>query len=497
MMSKNIRRTLISGALLGASLLGSFTVAAKTLYQLPQGDALSPPLKSSPLLEELSRGVSEIAANASKALVFISVSKTMRGYPQGYVDPFDLFGMGQRPEAPPPKQEGLGSGFIIDVEKGYVLTNNHVIEGADEITVKLANGEVYDGKVIGRDPNTDVAVVQIAGGKFKRENIGALMLGDSDSATVGSFVVALGAPFGLEASVSFGVVSAIGRGPLQLTQLGNFIQTDTAINPGNSGGPLVRIPDGKVIGMNTAIFSRSGGYQGIGFAVPINLAREVALSIINDGGVVRGFIGVQFRPLQAEWVESLGLPKGTTGAVVVEVAEGGPAEKSGIKANDVIVEIDNKAIKNTEELVNAIGLMKPGTKTVLTLWREGKKRTVNITIGDWPGSKELLSEKNEKGDTPANSFGLEMSLVKFEGKWALRVEQVLANSPAARAGMQAGDMIFGINGYSNNKELMDKFLKGQLKDTVLLLTEREMEDRRSGKKVRERFLVALKMNKTK
>jgi serine protease Do len=489
-------KKIISTALLSL-LLGTSPVSlAKISYQLPSS-AQTITSKKSPLIDELERVLSDTTANARKGLVFISVSKTMRGYPSGYVDPFDLFGYGARPDAPPPKQEGLGSGFIFDLEKAYVMTNNHVIEGADEISVKLANGESYDGKVIGRDPNTDVAVVQIAGGKFKRDGLAALSFGDSDTVKEGFPVLALGAPFGLEASVSFGVVSAIGRGSMQLTPLGNFIQTDTAINPGNSGGPLVRASTGEVIGMNTAIFSRSGGYQGIGFAVPSNLAKNIALSIINEGGVTRGYIGVQFRPLQAEWVESLSLPKGTTGAVVVQLVEGGPAEQAGIKANDVIVEIDSKGVKTSEELVNAIGLMKPGTKTSLVFYREGKKQSVTVTIGDWPGSKDLLGEnKSENSDKDANNFGLKMSLLKSkEGKWQLRVDQVQERSPADRAGLQPGDTILGINGYSHSKDLMEKFQKGRMKDTVLLLVEREMEDRRTGQKTRERYLVSLKSAK--
>jgi serine protease Do len=198
--------------------------------------------------------------------------------------------------------------------------------------------------------------------------------------------------------------------------------------------------------------------------------------------------------LEKEWVGSLNLPKDSTGTVVVEVESDGPAEKSGIKANDVIVEINGIAIRSHEELVSKIGLMKPGTKAELGLYREGKKRSVSITIGDWPGSKEIVAEIDKKGKDKStlNSLGLELSSIKYEGKWALKINQVASNAPAARAGLQSGDVILGINGYSNNKELMDKFRAGEIKDTILLLVERSAEDPRSRRKVRERFLVSIR-----
>ncbi len=489
MISRILRHNRVAGAVVIVSLLAM--VAFKTSYQFPATSAQVVSPKSAQALEEISKGIAEITMNTSKALVLISVSKVSQNL-RGYSDPFDPFGFGGLPQMPQPKQEGLGSGFFVDVDKGYIITNNHVIEGADEISVKLANGESLAAKVIGRDPNTDVAVVQLSDLKFKREGLGALAFGDSDALTPGTLVVALGSPFGLDASASLGIVSAVGRGPMQLTPLGNFIQTDTAINPGNSGGPMVLAYNGKVIGMNTAIFSRSGGSQGIGFAVPINLVRDVALSLITEGRVTRGYIGVQFRPLLPEWTESLNLPKGTTGAVVVQIAPHGPAEKSGIKANDVITELDGKAIKSIEELVNIVGLAKPGAKIALMLYREGKKLSINVAIGDWPGSNEVASEPASDEAKDTNGYGLEMSLVKYEERWALKIEQVASKSSAARAGMQPGDLILGINGYNHNKELMEKFRKGELKDTILLLVEREYGDRRSGVKGRERFLISLR-----
>ena len=247
-------------------------------YEIPRAPANTNVSSNIKALQQMSEGISELAANANKAVVFVSISKTIKGMPFGEINPFEFFFGPQfrghpRGQAPERKQKGVGSGFIIDLKKGLILTNNHVIEGADEISLKLANGETYDGKVLGRDKNTDVAVVKIKDKKYNRKGLGVLNLADSKKTKVGQFVIALGAPFGLEASLSFGVISALGRGNLQITNLGNFIQTDAAINPGNSGGPLLNM-DGQVIGINTAIYSRSGSSAGIGFAVPAALKLE-------------------------------------------------------------------------------------------------------------------------------------------------------------------------------------------------------------------------------
>jgi serine protease Do len=428
-------------------------------YELPDGDSTAhmQAARETENLQGLSRGISAIAKSANKALVFVSISKTVKGVPMGMVDPFEFFfgpGRGGQPEqAPQQKQEGLGSGFFVDLEKGYIITNNHVVEGADEITLKLANEETYPGIVVGRDENTDVAVVQVKDKNFKRAGLDALMLDNSDNLGVGEFVVALGAPFGLESSLSFGVVSALGRGNLQITKLGNFIQTDAAINPGNSGGPLIGM-SGKVVGVNTAIFSRSGGYAGIGFAVPANLARRIANRLINDGKVERGYIGVGLQSLDEELSQSLGLPKGSTGTLVRQVLEDGPAGKAGLEPGDVIVSADGSKIVRDSDLQNTIGLKKPGDRVEITYYRNGKPRTVQVRIEKFPDGEKISSTEGEERESAPDESGLRVEnnssayQKKFhlESKGGAVIVAVKRNSAAERSGLQAGDLILSVNG---------------------------------------------------
>ncbi|MFK7823521.1 MAG: trypsin-like peptidase domain-containing protein [Oligoflexales bacterium] len=406
-------------------------------YDLPPADTKVDLGQDTKLLQELSKGIGAIAEASKKALVFVSVSKTVKGLPGG-IDPYDLFGFGRR-QIPVPKQEGLGSGFVIDLDEGLVMTNNHVIDNADEINLKLANRETYKAKVVGVDPNTDVAVLRIIDEKYKRDGLSSLVLGNSDGLKVGSFVVALGAPFGLEASVSFGAVSALGRGSLQITQLGDFIQTDAAINPGNSGGPLVDM-EGKVIGINTAIFSKSGGYNGIGFAVPSNLVREVATNLINGVKLSRGYIGVHFQPLSNDIKKLLKIPEDNNGVVVVQVEPNGPADKAGIKPKDVITEVDNKKLEKDRDLVNRVGLMKPGAKAKLTVFRNGKELKRTLVIGTYPGSEQSAS--NDKQKATKESLGLEFQL-KEGGLYIISIEN---SSPAIRQ-LQEGDIILSVDSF--------------------------------------------------
>lgn len=471
-------------ALLFSLWLSLFSGGVTYAYTLPPSNT---PVKLStqtaPLLKELSAGVSSIAKSARKSLVIVSISKTVKGMP-GFIDPFDLFGFGHsRQQMPSQKQEGIGSGFIVDLDKGYILTNNHVIEGADEINLKLADEKTYKGKIIGRDSNTDIAVVQITDKNFKKSSkISSLVLGDSDKTNVGSFVVALGAPFGLEASISFGVISALSRGSLSITRVGNFMQTDAAINPGNSGGPLVDV-NGKVVGINTAIFSKSGGYNGIGFAVPSNLVRKIASTLINEGSVARGFIGVSFEPLRKEWLSSLKLPKGTAGMIVKEVTPNSPAQKAGIKAYDVIYKIGKKSIKSSEELINCIGLMKPGDQTKVYFYRSGRSKSVRLKVGRWPGSELKLAQSASSQKRNNNDYGLTVVEDK-DSNSAITITNVERGSPAHKAGLRRGDIVIGVNESTNLSVKSFYRILSRSKHGVLLMVERH--GRRN-----ERFLVKL------
>ena len=456
-----------------ALLTQSSTSNAQNNYRIAHANEAQPTDENLLLLQRISRGVSTVSQKASQAVVFVSVYKTVKGMPFGMVDPFDFFfGPGNpfgqqqpppggrppgggRPGQPERREGGLGSGFIFDLEKGYILTNNHVIQDADEIQLKLANEETYEGRIVGRDRNTDVAVVQIKDKDFNRKGLGSLSFADSEKVAVGDFALALGAPFGLEASISFGVVSAVSRGTLDITKLGNFIQTDAAINPGNSGGPLINMA-GQVIGMNTAIYSRSGGYNGIGFAVPANFARRVAEQLINEGRVIRGYVGVALQPLDPELHKSLGLAKDTSGSLVARVVKGGPADKAGIEPGDVITAVEGRPVRNDSDVVNAIGLMRPGTAINLAVTRDGKTRQVKVPVERWPSEDQASGEGSgddnddqPRGDGREGPFGLGVSSItpmlrerfRFETDHGLVVVSVKPDSPAARAGLQAGDLI--------------------------------------------------------
>lgn len=468
-------------------VLALSTTSALAAYELPSGR--DPKLNKEDLtqLHAISKGISTIAKHGQKGIVFVSVSKIVRGQPFGNVNPFDFFfgpqgspfGPGGRgPQgggrAPEYKQEGLGSGFIIDLEKGYVLTNNHVIDEADEINLKLANGETHDAKVIGRDKNTDIAVVQIKG-KFDKQGLEQLSLGDSTEAEVGDIAIALGAPFGLEASVSMGVVSAISRGSLSITNLGNFIQTDAAINPGNSGGPLLDT-SGLVIGINTAIFSKSGAYNGIGFAIPSNLVRNIANQLINSGKVAQGYLGVLLGAMEPDLAKQFGIPKEYRGALIRSVEPKSPAARAGLDAGDVVVKVNDKKINDVEQLRSEIGLAKPGQSVELSYFRDGKMKTTMVKLGDF--SEASTTAGGGETDKKTEGFGLSVttfnagSSTKYKSSKGVLVTDVTPDMPADHAGLQKGDLIVQVN--NANVGTVEGFLKA-IKDQrrSLLKIERE------------------------
>jgi serine protease Do len=460
-------------------------------YKVPTSESALLNSANVKVLQQISDGVSEISREATRAVVFVSISKTIKGVPFNEINPFDFFFGPQGPHGGRPpqeqKQKGLGSGFFVDLEKGYILTNNHVIEGADEIMLKLANGQTYPGTVLGRDENTDVAVVQVKDPKFDRKTLSELHLGDSDQCHVGEFVVALGAPFGLEASTSFGVLSALGRGNLNITNLGNFLQTDAAINPGNSGGPLLN-SRGLVIGINTAIFSRSGSSAGIGFAVPSSLVRVVAEQLINKGSVERGYLGVRLvQELDDDIAAGLGLPEGTEGALVASVQPATPAEKGGLEAGDVVITVNGKKVQSNADLTNNIGLLPPGTVVPLAVLRSGKTKTLSVTLSQYPNAEALGKvDGNEFKNGESLPAGLSLKVLdpkdanfaplkqrfSFTSKRGLLVTQVAPDSKGEAAGIRPGDVLLSVN----KKELksIDDFKRG-LKDSARVLIQLERE----------------------
>jgi serine protease Do len=284
------------------------------------------------------------------------------------------------------REQSLGSGVIASQE-GYILTNNHVVQGADEIKVALPDGRtVLDAKIVGTDPPTDVAVIKVEGQKLLAVN-----LGNSDQLEVGDVVLAIGDPFGVGQTVTMGIVSAKDRSGVGIVDYEDFIQTDASINPGNSGGALVDI-DGRMVGINTAILSRTGGNQGIGFAVPVNLARYVMERIILEGKVRRGYLGVKVQALTPELAKQLNL-SGQTGALVGEVTPNSPAEKAGLKPGDVVIEFDGKAVSDSRHLRLMVAEKAPGSKVSVKVLRDGKQHTFTVELGELP-SEEMFQPDN-------------------------------------------------------------------------------------------------------
>jgi serine protease Do/serine protease DegQ len=330
--------------------------------------------------------------------------------------------------------QAAGSGVVVDEKNGYIITNAHVVENAKEITVTTEDGHNYTAKVLGSDPGTDVAVLKL---NEKDVKLPAITLGDSGQAEVGDFVVAIGNPFGLEHTVTSGIISAKGRAP-QFTREGyeDFIQTDASINPGNSGGALVNLK-GELLGINSAILSRSGGNIGIGFAVPVNMVKNVMGELIQFGEVKRGLLGVVTQTLGPGDQDAVGVPANTQGALVTQVQKGSAAEKAGLKINDVITSVNGRNVKSGGELRNSIGMLRVGDKVEIGVLRDGKPRKVAASIGE---RAEVIPVA---ADFSPNFEGA--SLEDADGSGGVLVRGVEPNSPAWQYGLRPNDVIYGIN----------------------------------------------------
>lgn len=338
------------------------------------------------LLGNLSGAIAEVAEAARPAVVNISTTSTVtveqNPFGNMFNDPFfrrffgDQFDHGHKRKY---KSSALGSGVIVTGD-GYILTNNHVVKGADEIKVTLFDKREFKGKVVGTDPRTDLAVI-----KIKAKDLPTLRLGESGKLKTGDVVLAIGNPFGLNQTITMGIVSAVGRSNIGLADLEDFIQTDAAINPGNSGGALVN-SSGELVGINTAIFSTSGGYMGIGFAIPTDMARSVMDSIIKSGKVVRGWLGVSIQDLTPDLAASLDI-KETSGALISGVEKDSPADKAGLKRGDLITGVNGKKVADSTSLRNMISAAAPGTKVSVAIIRDGKKQAKTVTLGEYNESK--------------------------------------------------------------------------------------------------------------
>jgi serine protease Do len=442
---KSKRTTFVAAALAVALVGGGFAIGRETKKSVALADARA---NDSVAISQSQNGplpsFADLAARVSPAVVNIkatSVAKT--DFPDqlfGEDFPFPGF-RGQIPQQPRQfKRQGTGSGFIIRKD-GLILTNNHVVENAQEITVTLTDKQQYKAKVLGRDPKTDLAVIKIE----PKTSLPTAALGDSDAMRVGDWVMAIGNPFGLTNTVTTGIVSAkgrtIGAGPYD-----DFIQTDAPINPGNSGGPLFNMA-GEVVGINTAIFSQSGGNIGIGFAIPANLVKNLVPELETKGTITRGWLGVSVQPVTPELARSFGLDK-ERGALVGDMVAQGPAEKAGIKRGDVIVSYDGKKVDESATLPSLVASTPVGKTVPVEVLRDGKMKTINVAIAKLSDPTAALDTKQEK-----SQWGLAMQNIRPEerhqmnltGNEGVLVTAVMPGSPAASAGVQPGDVILQVN----------------------------------------------------
>ena len=397
-----------------------------------------------------------VIKKAAPSVVNISASRTLRGRELRGMHPFlddplfrQFFG---DPEQPPMqrREEALGSGVIVSAD-GYILTCNHVIEGADEIKVEFNGGGEYIAKVIGTDPSTDTAVL-----KVEATELPAITLANSDKLQVGDVVLAIGNPFGIGQTVTMGIASATGRGELGIVAYEDFIQTDASINMGNSGGALVDA-QGRLVGVNSAIMSRTGGNQGIGFAIPVNMARMVMERLIAEGKVTRGYLGVSLQPLEADLAERLGV-QDKNGALVTEVMEGTPAAEAGLEPGDLITEFNGRKVADYRQLRLMVSQTKPDTKATFKVLREGKVKTVNVTLAELPSERTMAGmmrrgEQLERRTEPETLEGVEVTDLDQRSRRQFNVPNhvrgalvtnVDPNSMAFEEGLRPGDVILEI-----------------------------------------------------
>jgi len=414
------------------------------------------------IARQLSRVFAATAKAATPAVVSITVEKTVDVAPtvgsqdEGqYNNPYGPFGddflrrfFGDRlPQFRSPRrylQRGQGSGFIISKD-GYILTNNHVVGDVDRMTVTLPDGRTFtDAKVVGTDPDSEVALIKIEG-----DNFPVLPMGDSDKMAVGDWVIAIGNPFGLTETVTVGVISAVGRSNVHIAAYEDFIQTDAAINPGNSGGPLINL-DGRAIGINTAIASQSGGYMGIGFAIPINMARTIEEQLRKTGRVVRGYLGMYGQAVTPQMAEVLKLER-PEGILIAQVEKGSPADQAGVRPGDVVLAMNGKPVDSYDLFRNEIATMKPGAKVQLSIMRDGKATDVPVVLGERP--TEVTRARQPGAPEPQRTLGVEVQNLSrdlaqqfgYQPGEGVIVSRVIPGSPADEAGVEPGDLIRSVN----------------------------------------------------
>jgi serine protease Do len=481
---RSFRLGILAGVFLFLGLIAGI-VLSSGLGWLPAAESQEPAVRA-PLAPGTAPNFVAVVKAVTPAVVNISTTRTVRSSGADISPLMDdplfrqFFGeeFFRRFQVPRERRENsLGSGVIVSAD-GYIVTNNHVVAKADEIKVLLNDKREFTGKVVGTDPKTDLAVI-----KINAKNLPTVPWGDSDKLEVGEYVLAIGNPFGLNQTVTMGIVSAVGRADVGIADYEDFIQTDAAINPGNSGGAMVNA-SGELVGINTAIFSRSGGYMGIGFAVPANMTRTVMGSLVKSGKVVRGWLGVSIQPVTPELAKQFGL-KEAKGALVSEVMENSPAAKGGLQSGDIITALDGKPVDGPSMLRNLVAQTAIGKSVKLDLLRAHKMISVAVTVAEQP--KEVAEPEEETAEGAAKGgalAGVEVRALTPEilrqlglppGSSGVIVSGVAPASPAENAGLQPGDVITEINrqrvaGLADFKRLTAKLGK---KQNVLLYVNRQ------------------------
>jgi serine protease Do len=416
-------------------------------------------------LEQQSEAFKYVVKKVNPAVVFIEVERTLPNARRRSLSPFGgreqsgdeffrrFFGQDpsdqrgpRRQQMPrtPRRQQGQGSGFIVS-EDGYIITNNHIVSGMDEVNVTLSDGREFLAEVVGTDPPSDVAVI-----KIDAQNLPALEMGDSSAVDVGQWVLAIGNPFGLSHTVTAGIVSATGRSGRGITQFEDFIQTDAAINPGNSGGPLVDLR-GRVIGMNTAILSQSGGYMGIGFAIPINMVSWTKDQILDDGTVTRAYLGVVPQQLTPILAESFDVGnQANRGVILTQVVDGEPAAEAGLLRGDIIVELAGKPVNEVGEFRNRVAMLEPDTDIDVVVLRDGQRKTIRVKMGERPDNG-LARPQRESAPSPELGFAIQeltddiAAQLGYRGEPGVIVTRVEPDSEAAEQGIRAGTLVQELN----------------------------------------------------
>jgi len=476
----------IVGAILFTCSAGNTTPSSSSVQETSRQAPQIPAKAATPQLEAFRYEIADLADKLIPTVVSIKTEATVKDnfggfFGDDFFDQFFNFGFGNPRQQKPRerKQQGQGSGVIVS-SSGQILTNNHVVEGAEQITVTLSDKREFKAKVLGTDELTDIAVIQI---ENEAKDLPVATLGNSDALRVGEWVIAIGNPFGLSQTVTKGIVSAKGVHQRGIAEYENFIQTDAAINPGNSGGGLFNL-SGELIGINSAILSRSGGFQGIGFAIPVNLANNIMSDLLKDGKVSRGWLGVSIQDINPSLAKALNLNP-AKGALINEVFENSPAEKGGIKAGDVVRFIDGKAIENANDLRNTVATLRPGGSAEFEILRDGKtiKLKINIALRDEHNlAGAVPSSKDGKKEQSASLWGIQAAeLTKAQKKEAglsessggVLVTSITSKSPAEKAGLRKDDIIL----FANNKSIAS--LKdfdsafGENSKTIVLLVRRE------------------------